>query len=98
MDFQQVTLVFKLKETGDFSDIKIESHYRNFVADLTNVSEEVINKVKNKFVTFDESISKMKGSFVIVSDYIFDETLNIVPTLQEAYDLIEIEEIERELN
>ena len=98
MDFQQVTLVFKLTETGDFSDIKIESSYRNFVADLTNVSEEVIQKVKNKFVTFDESISKMRGSFVIVSDYIFDETLNIVPTLQEAYDLIEIEEIERELN
>ena len=40
----------------------------------------------------------MKGSFVIVSDYIFDETLNIVPTLQEAFDVIELEEIERELN
>ena len=98
MDFHEVTLVFKLTETGDFSDIKIESHYRNFVADLTNVSKDVIQKVKNKFVTFDKSISKMKGSFVIVSDYIFDETLNIVPTLQEAYDLIEIEEIEEELN
>lgn len=98
MDLQEVTLVFKLKETGDFSDIKIESHYRNFVADLTNVSEEVIRKVKNKFVTFDKSISNMRGSFVIVSDYIFDETLNIVPTLQEAFDVIELEEIERELN
>ena len=98
MDYHEVTLVFKLTETGDFSDIKIESHYRNFVADLTNLSKDVIQKVKNKFVTFDKSISKMKGSFVIVSDYIFDETLNIVPTLQEAFDLIEIEEIERELN
>ena len=29
--------------------------------------------------------------------YLFDETLNIVPTLQEAQDFIEMEEIERQL-
>jgi hypothetical protein len=34
---------------------------------------------------------------VVVSNYSFDETLNIVPTLQEAQDFIEMEEIERQL-
>ena len=29
--------------------------------------------------------------------YDFDENLNIVPTLQEAYDFIDMEEIERQL-
>ena len=40
----------------------------------------------------------MKGSFVIVCDFSFDDSLTIVPTLQEAYDYIEMEEIQRDLN
>ena len=39
-----------------------------------------------------------KGSFVIVCEFSFDNELTIVPTLQEAYDYIEMEEIERQLN
>jgi hypothetical protein len=34
---------------------------------------------------------------VIVCDYLFNDELIIVPTLQEAYDYIEMEEIERQL-
>ena len=39
----------------------------------------------------------MKGSFVIVCEFSFNDDLIIVPTLQEAYDYIEMEEIERQL-
>ena len=52
---------------------------------------------RDKFITFEASISKMKGSFVIVCEFSFDDNLIIVPTLQEAYDYIEMEEIERQL-
>ena len=47
---------------------------------------------------FGASVSKNKGTFVMVSKYSFDETLNIAPTLQEAQDFIEMEEIERQID
>ena len=53
--------------------------------------------IRNKFVTFGENISSINGSFVIVCEFSFDDALNIVPTMQEAYDYIEMEEIERQL-
>lgn len=40
---------------------------------------------------------KNKKSLIIVSSKLSDEKLNIVPTLSEAYDIIELEEIERDL-
>ena len=57
----------------------------------------MIERITNKFITFGESISAVNGSFVIVCEFSFDDTLIIVPTLQEAYDYIEMEEIERQL-
>jgi hypothetical protein len=39
----------------------------------------------------------MNGSFVIVCEFSFDDELTIVPTLQEAYDYIEMDEMERQL-
>ena len=52
----------------------------------------------NNLTKFDSSVSKNKGTFVVVSKYSFDDTLNIAPTLQEAQDFIEMEEIERQLD
>jgi hypothetical protein len=57
----------------------------------------VLDDVRNKFITFGKSISELKGSFIIVCDVSFDDSLTIVPTLQEAYDYIEMEEIEKQL-
>ena len=70
----------------------------NFIADLSAISLDIAESIKNKLITFDKTISEINGSFVIVCDFSFDENLNIVPTLQEAYDYIEMEEIERQLN
>ena len=97
MNIVDSTLVFKLGENNNFDNLNITSEIKNFIADLSGVSSVVTESIKDKFITFDDSISKMKGSFVIVSNFSFDDNLTIVPTLQEAYDYIEMEEMERQL-
>ena len=97
MNIQESTLVFKLGEDNNFSDLNINSEIKHFIADLRGVEIEVAESIRNKFITFGKSIFKINGSFVIVCEFSFDDTLTIVPTLQEAYDYIEMEEIERQL-
>ena len=72
----------------------------NIIINLTSlkplVTEDVI-----EFLKISNQHRKAKHSFVIVSSNIdIDETpedLVIVPTLQEAHDIIEMEEMERDL-
>ena len=97
MNIQQSTLVFTLAEDNNFSDLKINSEIKHFIADLRGVSRSVAESIRNKFVTFGDSISSINGSFIIVCEFSFDDSLIIVPTLQEAYDYIEMEEMERQL-
>jgi len=96
MNLSSEILVFRFSD--NVSDLQITSEVKHFIADLSDVSLEVLNKVKEKFINFDKSLSNKDSSFVIVSQFSFDDDLNIVPTLQEAYDFIEMEEMERELN
>ena len=101
MNIQEKTLVFKLTEDStafDLEDLRnIDTGVKFFIADVRGVSVELLKNIKNKFVTFDQTISDVNGSFVIVSTFSFDDELKIVPTLQEAYDYIEMEEMERQL-
>ena len=97
MDINQKTLVFKLGQNNNITDLDFNSEIKYFIADLRGVSKEVAESITNKFITFGKSISAINGSFVVVCDFSFDENLTIVPTLQEAYDYIEMEEIERQL-
>ena len=97
MNLQETTLVFKLGEDNNFSDLKIPSEIKHFIADLRGVAPELAENIKNKFIIFANSISKMNGSFVIVCEFSFDDELTIVPTIQEAYDYIEMDEMERQL-
>ena len=97
MNIQDSTLVFKLGVDNNFSELDITSEIKHFIADLEGVSVEITESIKDKFITFAGSISKMKGSFVIVCEFSFDEDLTIVPTLQEAYDYIEMDEMARQL-
>ena len=97
MNLQEATLVFKLGEDNNLSDLKITSKIKHFIADLRGVTPELAENIKNKFIIFANSISKMNGSFVIVCEFSFEEELTIVPTLQEAYDYIEMDEMERQL-
>ena len=97
MNISENTLVFRLENDISFDALDITPGIRNFIADLTGVSVSIANSIKDKFITFDQNISRLNGAFVIVCDFSFDDDLTIVPTLQEAYDYIEMEEIEREL-
>ena len=90
-------LVFKLDNKSKFENIGIDVDVKNFIADLKNVEMSTINLIKNNLIKFGKSMYKNQGSFVIVCDYHFDDQLNIVPTIQEAIDFIEMEEIERSL-
>ena len=97
MDIHKSTLVFRLSEGNTLSELKITPGIKHFIADLSGVTIDVVESIRNKFLTFGKSISKLNGSFIIVCDFSFDDSLTIVPTLQEAYDYIEMEEIERQL-
>jgi len=97
MNIIENTLVFKLGADNNFSDLKITTEVKHFIADLRGVSLEVAENIKNKFITFANSVSAMNGSFVIVCNFSFDDDLTIVPTLQEAYDYIEMDEMARQL-
>jgi len=97
MNIFENTLVFKLGADNNFSDLKITTEIKHFIADLRGVSLEVAENIKNKFITFAGSVSAMNGSFVIVCEFSFDDALTIVPSLQEAYDYIEMDEMARQL-
>ena len=97
MNLQETTLVFKLGEDNNFSDLKITSEIKHFIADLRGLTPDLAENIKDKFIIFANSISKMNGSFVIVCEFSFDDELTIVPTLEEAYDYIEMDEMERQL-
>ena len=98
MQIQESTLVFRLSDNNSFTELKNNVKVKNFIADLSGVELDVVNKIKDKFIIFARSVSEMKGSFVIVYDVNFNNDLIIVPTIQEAYDYIELEEIEKQLN
>ena len=97
MNIIENTLIFKLGTDNNFSDLKISKEIKHFIAYLRGVSLEVAGSIKNKFITFADSISDMNGSFVIVCEFSFADDLVIVPTLQEAYDYIEMDEMARQL-
>ena len=97
MNLSDSTLVFKLGENNNLDNLNITTEIKNFIADLSGVSSVVAESIKDKFITFAGSVSKMKGSFVIVCEFSFDDDLTIVPTLQEAYDYIEMDEMARQL-
>jgi len=72
----------------------------NIIVNLFSVKETLPNAV-NDFLLISKQHKAAKHSFVIVSSVInideVPEELSIVPTLQEAFDIIEMEEIERDL-
>lgn len=71
---------------------------KNVVIDLEDISLR-----PSQIIEFEElaEVQRLqKKSFVIVADIDFDEideNIIVVPTLQEAFDVIEMEEIERDL-
>ena len=92
------TLVFKISDKNDFSKLNASQNINNFIADLSTLKNGMHKLLINNFTKFEKYVNDNNGSFVIVSNVNFDDHLNIVPTLQEAYDFIDMEEMERQLN
>lgn len=84
----------------------IENKYKDIKGDniIVNLfSVKVINKAAiNDFLSLSKKHKAAKKSFIIVTDKItYDvapEELSITPTIKEAHDIIEMEEIERDLD
>lgn len=73
----------------------------NIIVNLFSVKGIQDNAI-NDFLSVSKKHKASKKSFVLVNDKIdidnAPEDLSIVPTLQEAHDIIEMEEIERDLD
>ncbi|MFB9052243.1 ribonuclease Z [Formosa undariae] len=84
---------------------KIEASYTKFKSDniIVNLSSLDSLSLENivEFLQLSNTHRKAKHSFVIVTDKInVDQTpveIIVVPTLKEAYDIIEMEDMERDL-
>ncbi|MDW5288633.1 ribonuclease Z [Formosa sp. PL04] len=84
---------------------KIEASYSKFKNDniIVNLSSLNTLTLANiiEFLQLSNTHRKAKHSFIIVTNKIkLDETLDeiiVVPTLKEAYDIIEMEDMERDL-
>jgi len=72
----------------------------NIIVNLTTLNTVTLSDIV-EFLQLSNTHRKAKHSFVIVSDKAnLNETpdeIVVVPTLQEAYDIIEMEDIERDL-
>ncbi|MEI7508812.1 MAG: ribonuclease Z [Flavobacterium sp.] len=73
---------------------------QNLILDITHDTNVTINEIK-LFSDLSKTHKKNKKSFVIVAqDINFNEVtskLDVVPSILEAHDIIEMEEIERDL-
>ena len=66
----------------------------NIIINLDNLNDiNFLAKIYNLL----DLLKKNKKSLVVVSSDLIDKQVNVVPTLSEAYDIIELEEIERDL-
>ena len=91
-------LVFSLTNLNQFEDIRLTNSNKKFIADFRDVDLEILKAISEKLCNFGDQVYANAGSFIVVSEYSFSAELNIVPTLQEAYDFIEMEDIERQLD
>ena len=96
------TLLFKINNRNNYlnflNEIKSNINIKNIIIDLNEFNfDEIFDDLNNLFT---ESKNNNRSFVIIKSDYRSDYQsikMNIVPSLQEAIDIIEIEEIERDL-
>lgn len=91
-------LILKISSIDDFLSDNLKEEYFNskvkhLIIDLCSAKNMTDKHIEN-FINFGKNIV-CENSFVLISNLFFDENLPIVPTLQEAFDFIEMEDIER---
>ena len=79
-------------------DETLKHEDKNLILNLEELSA-VDDELTNSLIKYSKEHKSKNLSFVIVSNVVNldNEIIDIVPTLQEAYDYIEMEEIERDL-
>ena len=86
--------------TEFIAEIEQQNIKNNTIIDCTNVVNLSIKEI-NLFLPLAKKFKKEKKSLVIVAINInfnkVSDKINVVPSLQEAHDFIEMEEIERDL-
>lgn len=100
-----ITIVTQEKASIPEMVTRMEDAYNVFKNDNVIVNLSVLNTITLEhmleFLRLSNKHRKAKHSFVIVNDSVnvnkTPDELVIVPTLQEAYDIIEMEEMERDL-
>jgi hypothetical protein len=90
------TADFQLKIAHEYNSFKS----KNLILDLSHDKEIAMQDIKS-FVDLAKLHKKAKKSLVLVTDHIdfnaVPTSVMVVPTLLEAHDIIEMEEIERDL-
>jgi hypothetical protein len=96
------TLLFNISNENKFFnsivELKKEIKLKNIIIDFNALSFEKFSEDLNYL--FIESQNNKKSFVIVNSDFkseYYNLNINIVPSLQEAIDIIEIEEIERDL-
>ena len=89
---------FKPKNQGELNELLkkllITDLDYNIIIDLTGLKDVNFLKEINKLSNLSK---KNKKSLVVVNSDLSSDQVNVVPTLSEAFDMIELEEIERDL-
>lgn len=102
---ENITIITQEKSTIIELVKKLQSIYPKFKNDniiitLTSLKKLLLEDI-TEFLQISNSHRATKHSFVIVTDKIdlncVPDELIVVPTIQEAYDIIEMEEMERDL-
>lgn len=100
-----ITIIIQEKSTIVELVKKMQATYPKFKNDNVIVNLSVMNAVSLQdiieFLDISNQHRHSKRSFVIVTDKVdldeMPDELVVVPTLKEAYDIIEMEEMERDL-
>ncbi|RYJ44928.1 ribonuclease Z [Flavobacterium beibuense] len=95
-DTQGDVIAFRDKIEGEYNTFKNQ----NIVIDITQDADVELKDILS-FLSLSNKHRKSKKSFVVVvNDFDFNEVpdeMIVVPTILEAHDIIEMEEIERDL-
>ncbi|MDB9976492.1 ribonuclease Z [Flavobacteriaceae bacterium] len=96
------TLLFNINDKNIFFssivEIKKEIKLKNIIIEFNEINFDEFFEDLNKL--FIESKINKRSFLIVKSDFkseYYNLNIDIVPTLQEAFDIIEIEEIERDL-
>ena len=96
---QENCLIIQMSEIEDdisFINSLFSQDCKHLILDLSKVSN-LNTEHLTKFTTFGKNLVQT-NSFVMISNQFLHDEFLVVPTLQEAFDIIEMEDIERSLN